>query len=80
MTPLSYLTGYGAKAYPVTALTWGLLIISIVVVIIVTGLVLAGVITRRARPEMPLSEVPVERRGSGLGMLGWASASLLSCS
>ncbi len=70
MTPLTYLTGYGAKAYPVTALTWGLLIISIAVVVIVTGLVLMGVMTRRARPETPLSEVPVERRGSGLGLLG----------
>ncbi len=70
MTPLSYLTGYGAKAYPVTALTWGLLIISIVVVVIVTGLVVAGVITRRVRPETPLGEVPVDRRGSGLGLLG----------
>jgi cytochrome c oxidase subunit 2 len=70
MTPLSYLTGYGVKAYPVTALTWGLLAISIAVVIIVTGLVLVGVVTRRVRPETPLNEVPVERRGSGLGMLG----------
>ena len=47
MTPLTYLTGYGAKAYPVTALTWGLLIISIVVVVIVTGLVLS--FSRRSR-------------------------------
>jgi cytochrome c oxidase subunit 2 len=70
MTPLSYLTGYGPKAYPVTALTWGLLVISIAVVIIVTGLLVAGVMTRRVRPETPLNEVPVERRGSGLGMLG----------
>jgi cytochrome c oxidase subunit II len=70
MTPLSYLTGYGPKAYPVTVLTWGLLVISIAVVIIVTGLLVAGVMTRRVRPETPLNEVPVERRGSGLGMLG----------
>ncbi len=70
MTPLSYLTGYGAKAYPVTALTWGLLIISIVVVVIVTGLVLIGIMIRRVRPETPLTEVPVDRRGSGLGLLG----------
>lgn len=70
MTPLSYLTGYGPKAYPVTALTWGLLVISIAVVVIVTGLVVAGVIARGANPETPLSEVPVDRRGSGLGLLG----------
>jgi cytochrome c oxidase subunit II len=46
------------------------LIISISVIIIVTGLVVTGVLTRRSRPETPLSEVPVERRGSGLGWLG----------
>jgi cytochrome c oxidase subunit II len=70
MTPLSYLTGYGLKAYPVTALTWGLLIISIVVVIIVTALVVAGVWTRRTKLETTIADIPVERRGSGLGMLG----------
>jgi cytochrome c oxidase subunit II len=71
MTPLSYLTGYGLKAYPVTALTWGLLIISIVVVIIVTALVVAGVWTRRTKLETTIADIPVERRGSGLGWLGF---------
>jgi cytochrome c oxidase subunit II len=68
--PLSYLNGFGAKAYPVTALTWGLLIISISVVIIVTALVLCGVLMRRAPRAAVLADVPVERRGEGLGWLG----------
>lgn len=44
--PLNYLHGYGDKAYPVVALTWGVLIISIAVVIVVS-LLLAGAIWHR---------------------------------
>ena len=40
--PLSYLHGFGAKAYPVTALTWGLLVISVIVTIVCTALVVIG--------------------------------------
>ncbi|WP_297296027.1 cytochrome c oxidase subunit II [uncultured Methylovirgula sp.] len=69
MTPLSYLSGFGIKAYPVTALTWGLLIISVSVVVIVTTLVLWGVLARR-QPEQSIGDVAVERRGTGLGWLG----------
>lgn len=69
MTPLSYLSGFGIKAYPVTALTWGLLIISVSVVVIVTTLVLWGVLVRR-QPEQSIGDVAVERRGTGLGWLG----------
>ncbi len=44
--PLQYLTGSGDKAAPVVSLTWGLLVISIVVVAII-GLLLAAAIWRR---------------------------------
>ncbi|HWF75842.1 MAG TPA: cytochrome c oxidase subunit II [Caulobacteraceae bacterium] len=46
--PLGYLQTAGPHADPATALTWGLLIISVVVVVIMTALVAAGVVVRRA--------------------------------
>ncbi len=65
--PMSYLTGYGAKAYPVTNLTWGLLVISIVVVVIVTILLVWGVLARRSRSAFGgFGAEPVEHRGDGL--------------
>jgi cytochrome c oxidase subunit 2 len=66
-TPLSYLSGDGIKAYPVTGLTWGLLIIAILVTLIVTVLVVTGVILRRPpRGSLGIEAVPVERSGSGV--------------
>ena len=44
--PLQYLTGAGDKATPVVALTWGVLIISVAVIVII-GALLAGAIWRR---------------------------------
>lgn len=41
-TPLSYLTADGARAYPINALTWGLLAVSIGVIVMAIVLVLAG--------------------------------------
>jgi cytochrome c oxidase subunit II len=64
-TPLSYLTAAGPKAARVLSLTWGLLAISIAVVVIVTVLVVAGVLTRRAQ-GVAIADVPVERGGDGL--------------
>ena len=58
IAPLGYLRGFGAKAYPVTALTWGLLIISIIVVIIITALVIIGITHRASRGE-DLLRIPV---------------------
>jgi cytochrome c oxidase subunit II len=45
--PMTYLIGHGTKAYPVVALTWGTLIISIVVVLIVGVLLIAALMRRR---------------------------------
>ncbi len=69
--PLGYLRGYGPKADPVVALTWGLLIISIVVVVIISILVLLGVWLRRARVEGAIEHAPVLRGGNGLPFLIW---------
>jgi cytochrome c oxidase subunit II len=66
-TPLNYLTGYGTKAYPVVHLTWGLLIISIVVTVIMTVLVVVGTVLRRSpRGDLAVEAVPIERSGGGL--------------
>ncbi|HEY5210044.1 MAG TPA: cytochrome c oxidase subunit II [Stellaceae bacterium] len=67
-TPLSFLQGFGIKAYPVTALTWGLLIISIVVCVIITLLVLIGIWRRRATGAWAADVTPV-RGASGMSWI-----------
>jgi cytochrome c oxidase subunit 2 len=66
--PLNYLTGAGPLADPVVALTWGLLIISVVVTVIVTGLVAAGVLLRRMKTG-DAARVAVRPSGDGLRWL-----------
>jgi cytochrome c oxidase subunit 2 len=65
--PLHYLAGAGPRAYPVVALTWGVIVISLAVVVIISALVLFGVLRRRspALPDMT-GAPPVERGGNGL--------------
>jgi len=46
--PLNYLTGAGLRAYPVVWLTWGLLVISCLVVLIIAFLVWQGARRRRS--------------------------------
>ena len=46
--PLQYLSGASARAQPVVWLTWGVLLISVAVIVIITGLLLAGVMRRHA--------------------------------
>ena len=59
--PLQYLTGAGLRAYPVVTLTWVVIAISIVVMIVITGLVVIGALRRRppaapdAQGRRPLS-------------------------
>lgn len=60
-TPLSYLDSYGPRADPVRTLTWALLILSIVVVLVVTGLVVWA--TFRGGPAQ---ESGITREGNGL--------------
>jgi cytochrome c oxidase subunit II len=68
-TPLDYLHGAGDKAYPVVALTWGVLIISIAVVVIIS-LLLAGAIWRRPGiVAAPNQAVQIEPHGSALSWL-----------
>lgn len=67
---LSYLTGFGPKAYPVVTQLYGTIIISLLVTAIVAGLVLFGAVSRRRAPEDGrLSSVPLESAGRGLPMV-----------
>ena len=86
-TPLSYLRTFGPAADPATALIWGALALSVLVVLIITILVLVGAVARRG-PATPgaITSAPVERGGRGMtwvwigtgvscvalaGVLGW---------
>ncbi|HEX6860756.1 MAG TPA: cytochrome c oxidase subunit II [Caulobacteraceae bacterium] len=65
--PLNYLTSSGASTDPVTLLTWGLLLISVAVVVIISVLVARGV--SRQKPWLrreKTADVPVTREGDGL--------------
>lgn len=81
VTPMGYLTGSGPKSLAVVSLTWGLLILSIAVAIIMTALVVAGVWVRRVRANGPVSQTQVERGGDGMRWLttglGLTSVALL---
>ena len=65
-TPLSYLVAYGEKTNHVVPLTWGVLVISTVVVAIVTLLVTVGAWRRRASAAEAIAAVPIERSAGGL--------------
>lgn len=70
--PLGYMQSSGLKADPVVSLTWGLLIISIVVVVIVSGLVVVGIWLRREKqPVGSLERMTPRTPGSGLPWLYW---------
>jgi cytochrome c oxidase subunit 2 len=63
--PMSYLSGNGPVA--VVPLTWGLLGISIAVVVIISVLVLVGTLKQRSTADMhPGERLPVEYAGHGL--------------
>jgi cytochrome c oxidase subunit 2 len=76
-TPLDYLTGYGLKADPVVQLTWGVLLISIAVVVIITLLVIAALMRGRSQPSpaQPGQSIAVEREEGGLDWL-WIGVGL----
>ena len=67
--PLQYLTGAGDKATPVIFLTWGLLLISIVVIVVI-GSLLAGAIWRRPGENWkPGVKTPLKGHAGGLNWL-----------
>ena len=64
--PLGYLRTFGPRADPVTGLTWGLLILSMTVVIIVSLLVVAGIGRRRRPSGTDTASEPLIVNGAGL--------------
>ena len=81
--PLQYLTGAGDKAAPVVFLTWGLLAISIAVILII-GLLLAGAIWRRpGETWVPGARMALKSHEGGLNWLwlgGWCLRPSCFCS
>ena len=53
--PLQYLTGAGDKADPVVALTWGVIVISLLVIVVITAL-LVGAVWKKPRLVMAVGE------------------------
>jgi cytochrome c oxidase subunit 2 len=67
--PLQYLTGAGAKAGPVVGLTWGVLAISVIVIVAIAAL-LAGAVWRR--PGLAATELCAGTAlGKAEGGLNW---------
>ncbi|MBV8361642.1 MAG: cytochrome C, partial [Deltaproteobacteria bacterium] len=65
--PMSYLRDFGQRAHWEVQLTWGLFIISIAVVLIITVLVVVGVGQRRVTLPIGIGgQIPVARGGNGL--------------
>lgn len=76
--PLNYLFGYGDKAYPVVGLTWGVLIVSVLVILIISLLV-AGAIWRRpgVAAQAPGSVLPLGQPEGGLNWI-WIGVGITS--
>lgn len=67
--PMGYLATFGPRADPATSLTWGLMDLSIAVVVIVTLLVVVGALLRRTRAA---GAMPPAGPG-GKGGLAWVA-------
>jgi cytochrome c oxidase subunit 2 len=68
--PLNYMVTEGSRAQSIEHLAWFTSIVSILVIVIVTGLLLAGIFRRRDQPAPTLpNSAPVERTSSGLSWI-----------
>jgi cytochrome c oxidase subunit 2 len=65
---MNYLQAFGAKAEKILPLTWGLTVISVLVVVIVTALLLRGLIVQPKIEPNLAGRMPVERP---VGSLSW---------
>jgi cytochrome c oxidase subunit II len=65
---LSYMTAFGPKNYPVVSLLYGIMAISLAVIVVVGLLVLIGALVKGRNPAAigDVASVPVERGASGL--------------
>ncbi len=74
--PASYLDSKGAPGSTITPLLWGLLVASVIVVLVISALVLAGVLKRRRRSSWAYGErMDVAR---GLSYLRWVYGGLIA--
>jgi cytochrome c oxidase subunit II len=55
---MDYMSTHGPSADPVTSLTWGLTIISLLVILIIAGLVLYACLRKRPPPPEPSADLP----------------------
>lgn len=70
MAPLNYLVSYGARAASIATLTWGVLLISIAVMVIISVLVAAAVWRRKPLiATVPGEQLPVSGSGGGMNWL-----------
>jgi cytochrome c oxidase subunit II len=67
--PMNYLQAFGTKAEQILPLTWGLIVISVVVVTIVAALLLWGLIVAPKIEPDRVGMMPVERPMGGLSWL-----------
>ena len=67
VAPLSYLHTFGSAADPVTALGWGLSVVSVLVFVVVTACLLGGIFRRR--PDAPRETLAVRRDTGGMRWL-----------
>lgn len=75
--PLSYLTSAGAKADATLPLTWGLLAVSIVVLVVVAALTWAGIARRAAREPEAIAAAVHERDASAWLYVGVGLSSVV---
>ncbi|HWE47520.1 MAG TPA: cytochrome c oxidase subunit II [Caulobacteraceae bacterium] len=72
---MSYLRAYGTKAYPVLALMWWLIAVSVAVVLIIGVLVLWGVLAKRKASVFgPLGAEDISRAPHASRWIGWGVA------
>ena len=67
--PMNYLRTFGPRADPATALTWGLIWLSLAVCAIVATLVVAGVVLRARPRPISAAAAPIEQQGGGLAWI-----------
>ncbi|MEF2073618.1 cytochrome c oxidase subunit II [Consotaella aegiceratis] len=67
--PMAYLESFGPKGQATTPLLWGLIVLSVIVVLVISGLVLFGIWRRRSFDDRLVGHtLPVSRPS---GSLGW---------
>jgi cytochrome c oxidase subunit 2 len=75
--PLEYLTGAGDKAAPVVALTWGVLVISLAVIVVIAGLLVAGLLKNPSRVAVIGEKTAIGPEEGGLNWL-WIGVGISS--